>query len=254
MKRLCAFFLIALLALPSLSFAARGFGATSGAGDTDVLTSASTFASTTARTFWVRFKIRAVDATNIMRIVASETATNLGGVFITTAGLMQFNAGWSGPGTAVWTCTAPSVGSWQTFGVTYNGASSSNNPICYLNGTTPAVTTVTPASGTLASATQSMWIGNRAAADRRFDGEIAEVAIWNSVLSAGNIALLEAGVRPDNISVAPLHYWRLCGDVSPEPDEIAGGIAMTVTTGTLKTTHPLAMCSTGSLTLMGVGR
>lgn len=68
-------------------------------------------------------------------------------------------------------------------------------------------------------------------------GDIAEVALWNVKLSAAQRAMLAVGCPP--LMVAPeslVHYWRVTGSYSTEPD-LVGGLSGTIT-GTSATSNP----------------
>lgn len=70
------------------------------------------------------------------------------------------------------------------------------------------------------------------------DGYIAEVAVWNVVLSDAEAAILALGywppyVRPANL----LAYWPLLGNLSPEIDRV-GRFDMTLVNTPTKAAHP----------------
>lgn len=74
--------------------------------------------------------------------------------------------------------------------------------------------------------------------DQWFDGDIAEVAIWSSLLDSGDWASLGAGASPLSISPpADLIYMPICGITSPEPD-YADSKPGTVTGGATYAAHP----------------
>lgn len=81
-------------------------------------------------------------------------------------------------------------------------------------------------------------------------GALAEVAVWQSALTDGNITSLAAGVRADTIGT-PSHYWRIMGAADPEPEEMGTGKDLVVT-GTLpQVTHPFDGAGPPPLTLVG---
>lgn len=91
----------------------------------------------------------------------------------------------------------------------------------------------------MARASSSMWR----------DGEIADIAIWTSSLSGGNISSLASGTLPSAISPSPAYYWKVCGSASPEPASI-GGINLTLVGGPTQSSHPSTItssCAAGSL-------
>lgn len=65
---------------------------------------------------------------------------------------------------------------------------------------------------------------------RAFSGSIAHVAIWNGILTDGELASLGAGfpprrVRPDIL----IHYWPLNGSGGGAEVDIIGGLNLTIT-------------------------
>ncbi len=109
-----------------------------------------------------------------------------------------WDAGFS---TGVWYTDANTIplNQWTHIAVSYDGSSSSNDPIIYINGT-PANLTIDAPSGTIGMDTGSVIIGGGAA---NFDGVIDEVRVYNRVLGASEIAgLARAGaVRASASSV-----------------------------------------------------
>ncbi len=69
---------------------------------------------------------------------------------------------------------------------------------------------------------------------------IAEIAIWMTDLSDGNVATLAAGVRADTVGT-PSYYWRLVGQAGDDEVEYMGtGMNLTLA-GTLPSvTHPFS--------------
>lgn len=104
-----------------------------------------------------------------------------------------------------------------------------------------------------------------------FSGDLAEAAVWNVALSAGDVALLAKAVSPFLVRPEALvFYCPIVGNYSPEIDQL-GGLDMTVT-GATKSAHPRVFYPSimyagiqagppaaggppvGSLRLLGVGR
>jgi hypothetical protein len=70
-----------------------------------------------------------------------------------------------------------------------------------------------------------------------WDGDLAEIGVWNVVLTPTEVAQLAAGKSPALVQPGALvAYYKLLGTSSPEPDE-KGGTALTVTGATFAT-HP----------------
>lgn len=119
------------------------------------------------------------------------------------------------------------------FLVTYDGGSSGNKPIMYLDGSSINVNDVDNASGTRNSVAGTAIIGNNVAQTRSLDGEIGEFAWWNRILSAGEAILITNGFSPKFITRGLIHYISMIRDVKDE----VGGATMTVT-GTTVVSHP----------------
>ena len=109
-----------------------------------------------------------------------------------------------------WTITPIELDTWYNIVVTYNEDSAANNPIMYLNGVSKTVTeAVTPSGSVVSDAANNFIIGSRVT-DREFDGRIAEIAIWDVILTATEAAVLGKGysslfVHPQNL----VAYWPL---------------------------------------------
>ncbi len=93
---------------------------------------------------------------------------------------------------AQWSTPANSLSSgvWTYIAVVYDRTSASNAPIMYINGKSQTITTIVAPSGTASSdSSNQITIGNRAAADRTFDGTIDEVKVYPFALTADEIKL-----------------------------------------------------------------
>jgi hypothetical protein len=148
--------------------------------------------------------------------------------------------------------TAPNGAETQHYDGTNNGYSLSNVPVAlntwghlagvfasnadrrpYVNGTRYADDTTTV--GGLSA--PSVYVGVVTGV-AFWDGLIAELAVYNIVLSDAEIAQLAGGASPLGVHPAALAaYWPLKGDVSPEPDSM-GGAALTVVGPTKGASHP----------------
>jgi concanavalin A-like lectin/glucanase superfamily protein len=72
----------------------------------------------------------------------------------------------------------------------------------------------------------ALQLGKFAVDNLPLDGRLAEVGIWNTPLTAGQVASLASGVSPQLVQAANLRgYWPLCGVASPEPDFASGNQA-----------------------------
>lgn len=86
-------------------------------------------------------------------------------------------------------------------------------------------------------------VGRRASVSgtQAFTGRIAEAAIWSVALAAAELLALARGVSPLLVRYDALEaYWRIYGTASPEPDEIANTLPLTVTAATKDEHAPMA--------------
>ena len=83
---------------------------------------------------------------------------------------------------------------WSHIAVTYDNGSTSNNPIIYLNGVSQSLTeNTTPAAVQTSDDGSALYIGNRAAGDVTWDGQIAGVKLFNNTLTAPEVKELYSG-------------------------------------------------------------
>lgn len=169
---------------------ARGFGATNGSSSSDSIELPyNTHSDLCTFACWI-YKL-SNGGGNLGRIFAKDTSVG-GNERLNTASSNElfFAHVWSG-GTGEWrTTTAPvSLSTWTHVAVTYDGSSASNDAIFYINGALVASTENTAPSGTITTDSDNYVIGNRKTSTaRNWDGNIAEFAKWNRVLSADEIA------------------------------------------------------------------
>jgi hypothetical protein len=135
-----------------------------------------------------------------------------------------------------WEATATTATALLQVGVTYDGSSASNDAKLYADGVSLTVSKPlgSPTGTRQSDAAQSLIVGGGVDVD--FDGVIAEVGVWNAILTADEMASL--GKRFSPLLVRPqdlVLYAPLLGNNSPEPDLI-NGAAGTVT-GTTKVSH-----------------
>lgn len=99
------------------------------------------------------------------------------------------------------------LNTWQHVLVSWDGTMVSANVNIYVggteisyalkqNGSTPGVTTGQPTT-----------VGDRANLDRSFNGMIAELAVWNIQLSAGEISALAKGFKPNKVRLAGINLY-----------------------------------------------
>jgi hypothetical protein len=106
------------------------------------------------------------------------------------------------------TTTVPATGTWHHFMVTYDGTSTANYPAMYYNGVAQTVTRNLTPSGTLATTTQSLYMGNRPDNARCFSGDIDEFRVAN-VMRSADWAYAEY-VNQDN----PANFYTISDEVA----------------------------------------
>jgi hypothetical protein len=130
--------------------------------------------------------------------------------------------------------TTISLNTWYHLAFTYNSTSGLTG---YVNG---AVDGTAAASGTLAAAT-SLVMG-QGTGGTNFPGRVADAAVWNTTLTAGEVLSLSQGARPKDVRPGSIiGYWPLDGLVSPEPDMSGGHNSGTLTGTSLAPGPPVMM-------------
>jgi hypothetical protein len=123
------------------------------------------------------------------------------------------------------TATPLATGAWSHVVFTYN-ADGDNLAHVYINGVESAYVFSSPGDGTVFDDSPfSFYVGSDTFGDN-WDGYIAELALWNSVLSLSDIGKIAASINGYSGVAAsnPILYWHLCGVASPEPDSMGSGI------------------------------
>jgi hypothetical protein len=220
---------------------ARGFGTTYGTnGATDRVVSGTSVALSTtfsvAAWFWNN-GAGGGGFGQIFSIYAGGVNPFLGIYYDNVSGAkIEVQRGWSTQA-GFWRATMPTA-SWHHVCVTYDGSSTANVPVIYVDGVSQTVTTATAPSGTLSTITSTPVIGGDSTGAFGWDGMLAEVGFWNgSILTANEAASLAIGTLPRMIRPAGLTlYCPLYGTESAEHDWGPNHYAMTVT-GALKQNH-----------------
>lgn len=226
---------------------ARGFGTTDGAATTDILT--TTYTGTASLMSWGGWVyLTGAGGSNQGRLFDKEQGTGTEGfrlMYDNVGAVFNFTYTWTG-GTAQWTCPAPSTGAWHFWMLTYDNGATTNVPVFYLDFSVPSVSTVTGASGTPVPGTQVYTLGNRSGGARNLNGRLADIwTLEGTILTAANAKTL-AGHESIFSVATPTNYWKLCGDLSPEPNSIVANSTATVT-GTAKQDHPTISCTCQTL-------
>ncbi len=172
---------------------ARGFGPTRGAGANDeVITGFTTDGQT--RTYGVRYKRNGAGGGNAGRIMSKGTTGEwMRLLYNNNAGvnciefLRQFNAAnnWRITGSTIAT-----TGVWNHLIIIFDEVAP-NQPVAYINGALASVTSSVP-SGARQDFAESLSIGNNGSL-RAFDGDLAELIIWNALLTADEAIAFTSG-------------------------------------------------------------
>lgn len=215
---------------------ARGFGSTRGVGSTDRLAT-NVGSIVGARTIFIVSKRNGSGGGGFGRYwdaVDGGGGTSFDQLFYNPTGDVITYQRYMGSGVAGWTVASPSSGSWHTIGISFDGSSSANNPVIYINGTSVTVTEVAAPTGAASANAAPYWIGNRPSdSARNWDGDHAEFAIWNSILDATAHAALAAGDDPATIDSGNLILYV------PLVSTLTATVGSNLTaTGTAVTTHP----------------
>lgn len=119
-----------------------------------------------------------------------------------------FNFNFSTSGGA-WSVAKPSTGAWVHYAVTFDGSSTSNDPIVYKNGSVDTLTERVAPSGTLRTSRTDLYIGSEAGTGQYWDGRIADVAKWNRILTSTEITNLASGMSARSLSEGLVLYTPL---------------------------------------------
>ena len=124
---------------------------------------------------------------------------------------------------------------WHNIILTYNGNQNTSGLKIYIDSALQSVSTLFNNTPSINSTSSEFMIGARgitSSAGGFFDGNIDEVSIFNSELSASDVtSIYNSGVPNDISSLSPVSWWR-CGDGDTSPtltDNGSGGNDGTMT-------------------------
>lgn len=233
------------LAMPWQAHAARGFGATYGAGAGDKVETTTLSTASTSRSWseWIW--------------VTGSGGLNFGGAFNALGGGMYMNNGSTVMQVAqTWTAgyvagnfTHAGLNKWQHICATLDASSSSNLPVVYVNGTSVSVSNASGSpTGSPIGTAATAFVGGGGVVT--WNGKLAEFAAWNGViLTSSQCKALSQGFSPLKIQPASLEvYLPLLGKTG-EPNWGNNRTTQTVT-GTASQPHP----SVQGWPLMGGGQ
>jgi hypothetical protein len=123
------------------------------------------------------------------------------------------------------------VGSFAHFALSYNKTGPAF--VMYINGTKAISDWGTGTWGTTSERSDT-YFGNSQQYTTTFDGDVAELALWDTVLSDANVATLAAGTSADQVESGSLTgYWKLI-----DSGTATVGSDMTIVGSPSWTTHP----------------
>lgn len=186
---------------------ARGFGTVRGVGATDkVVTTLTSHGTQRSYAAWIyRNGNGGGGFGHIFDKLSSGTGQVEKMFYDAAAGFYQFRRAWSSAANVVWSFTAPATGALRHIGFSYDASSTANDAVGYLDGVSQAITEFNgPPSGSVVSNADPYHLGNRGAGDRNWDGDLAEWAAWDTILTSPEWAALAKGVSPLLIRPASL--------------------------------------------------
>jgi hypothetical protein len=212
---------------------ARGFGATRGSDTTDTILSAYASMPNLVSVYIAVYR-NGEGGSNTGRMFDAGSKlclrTNNSAVANTYAIDVNNNGG-------TWRWTRPAATTWSSIGFSMDRTSNTNDPIVYQDGSSVTITE----SGTIdyTTGTATNWaVGNRNSDKARgWDGDLAEFAVWDKILSAGDFATRAGGANPLAIEAANLvEYIPMLTGVSPTSCITTNPTV----TGTASQAHPYA--------------
>jgi len=165
---------------------AIGFGATSGSGSTDVLSYAGVAdQDVLSCAFWVWRNVE-----QNQQFVGVDDGSSAGWFIQNTSGTTHRIITRFDTTIGLYTFAASTLSSWYHVAFTHDRSNAANLPTVYVDGFAVSVSEAQAAVGTYQTGTDPMRIGNRGAGDRVVDGIIAEVGLWNRILTADEVAAM----------------------------------------------------------------
>lgn len=195
---------------------ARGFDTTVGSASTDIISCVSMLTPTLmsfAGWYW-----RRGDGGLSSGRVFDKTGSAAGEISLRRSSTnMRFTRTWTTTG--VWDVSAAgatAASTWIHVVITYDGSSTANNPIFYINGQSVSVTRTTAPAGTITSASGLFTIGNRSTSGTQWDGILGDQAFWSeTILSAEEARALFQGADPRTIRPLYLSEHVIMRDGKP---------------------------------------
>lgn len=194
---------------------AYGFGSTLGTGTTDRIQTGVSVGWPTLATLLVAAYRNGAGGANVGTIMQHAGAVHY---FRNNESLsaMQFNVVFTGGGqNNTWTFARPATGGWHRFAITYDANSVSNDPTAYLDGSSQTVTNIARASVNLNTTSGTLGLGNRASDNAVvWDGMVGPFALYNRILSAGELDAWADGASPEEFPRGLIVYQPLVRGVT----------------------------------------
>jgi hypothetical protein len=171
------------------------------------------------------------------RIVAKEAPSGFMLLLVNTFGGLQHLTSFSTSGIFTTSANLLTTGNPSVVTSVWNGGTTAASSLfLYVDGVeTPTYGSTTNASGSqVDDAAANVFIGNRSALNRGFDGKISEVGIWNAALTQGEIASLGKRFGPRRVRPQNLVFYS---PLVRSNQEIRNATAGT-TTGPTVANHP----------------
>ena len=163
-------------------------------------------------------------------------------LLVTKNNEIQFGAGFSTGTAGIWKTNMNvfKSGEWTHIAITYNGGSTSNNPVIYVNGQSVTVNETQTPIGTIAKSLGESTIGkNHEKHYKKADGDIPtsspfwgyidEVSVWNAVLTSAQISEIYNSGKVTNLRNHSLYssnlkaWWRMGENTGKK---IPGGVGI----------------------------
>jgi len=173
-----------------------------------------------------------LDTTTGARDIVSVSSKTTTSVLRLNVNFGQYRIADQGNVNAVANGAIVSAGSWNHYaGVFASG--SSRTP--YTNGVAGAQNTTSVAAITPTVTSIGAWFEGTSNSIQFFDGQIAEIGIWNAALTAAEIASLAKGMTCDKVRPQSLVFYApLVRDLQ----DARGGLAITNNNGATVANHP----------------
>lgn len=162
------------------------------------------------------------------------------------------------PGTNSGDYQPPSAAAWHHYVAICDKSQAVNEVDVYVDGTLLTATTRITNNNTNNFAVDELNFMSRNGASLWAPGRLAEVAVWNTILSGANITSLagtlgvaNSAALPSSIPTGLKGYWALLGTTSPEPDTSGNGHDATLVGTPTQVTHPIEPNYGTGATLMG---